>query len=115
MLGTYIQRLRKNKNITLSQLAKRTNISKSYLSNIERNIQTNPSIGILFKLAIALDADIQMLIESSDSISNLNRSSELALNDGELQKRADINESNIKLLEEIRSIIENSKEIKDNS
>lgn len=80
MLGTYIRRLRERKNITLSQLAKKTNISKSYLSNVERNIQTNPSIGILIKIAMALDADIHKLIDSSDSISSLNKPGELPMN-----------------------------------
>ncbi|MBM4764466.1 helix-turn-helix transcriptional regulator [Bacillus sp. B15-48] len=65
MLGSSIQRIRQSKNMTLSQLAKKTNISKSYLSSIERNIQTNPSISILIKIAIALEVDIQKLFESS--------------------------------------------------
>ena len=76
MLGTYIREIRKARNISLSQLSKKTNISKSYLSNIERNIQTNPSIGILTKISDALDADIQELIVASNVSSQLNETNE---------------------------------------
>ena len=76
MLGTYIRQIRKARNISLSQLSKKTNISKSYLSNIERNIQTNPSIGILTKISDALDADIQELIVASNASSQLNETNE---------------------------------------
>lgn len=76
MLGTYIREIRKARNISLSQLSKKTNISKSYLSNIERNIQTNPSIGILTKISDALDADIQELIVASNASSQLNETNE---------------------------------------
>ncbi len=67
MLGTYIRNIRKSKNISLSQLALRTNLSKSYLSYIERNIQTNPSIGVFMRIAEALDTDIKKLIEASNT------------------------------------------------
>ncbi|WP_409303460.1 helix-turn-helix domain-containing protein [Peribacillus sp. SCS-155] len=97
MLGTYIRRLRKGKNITLSQLAKKTNISKSYLSNIERNIQTNPTIGILVKLAIALDADIQSLINANNHSSYLKT------------KRYESLEINHELLEKVKIVIESGR------
>lgn len=64
MLGNRIQRLRKERKLTLSQLAAKTAISKSYLSHMERNIQKNPSIEVLTKLAMALEVDIQTLIIS---------------------------------------------------
>ena len=44
MIGKNIYWLRKEKGLTLSELAERANIAKSYLSNIERNINQNPSI-----------------------------------------------------------------------
>jgi len=62
MFGKNIQKLRKEKKLTLTQLAEKTEISKSYLSHIERNIQTNPSIDVLVKIASALDVDIQTLL-----------------------------------------------------
>ena len=66
MLGDQIQKLRQEKKLTLSQLAAKTEISKSYLSHLERNIQTNPSMEVLIKLAAALDVEIQNLIISDN-------------------------------------------------
>ena len=44
MIGKNIYWLRKEKGLTLSELAERANVAKSYLSNIERDINQNPSI-----------------------------------------------------------------------
>lgn len=62
MFGEYIYRIRKERGYTLSQLADRVGISKSYLSNIERNIKQNPSIHIMEKIATALSIDINELL-----------------------------------------------------
>ncbi|MEH7482317.1 helix-turn-helix transcriptional regulator [Neobacillus drentensis] len=72
MLGKQIQKLRQEKNLTLSQLAEKTCISKSYLSQIERNIQSNPSIEIVGKIATALDVDIQTLLSQDTPIHDSN-------------------------------------------
>lgn len=62
MIGSNIQRIRKKKGLTLSELAERAQISKSYLSNIERNLNQNPSIQIVEKIADVLDADFRILL-----------------------------------------------------
>ena len=54
MIGKNIYLLRKEKGLTLSELAERANIAKSYLSNMERNINQNPSIQIVEKIAQVL-------------------------------------------------------------
>ena len=54
MIGNHIKRYRLQKKMTLSELAEKTEIAKSYLSSIERNIQTNPSITVLEKLAFCI-------------------------------------------------------------
>ena len=70
MLGTNIQKLRQKKKLSLSQLAEKTEISKSYLSHIERNIQTNPTIEVIAKIAVALDVDLQTLLSPNKVISD---------------------------------------------
>lgn len=65
MIGKNIQEIRKRKGLTLSELAIRATISKSYLSNIERSVNTNPSVQILEKIATVLDVDLKTLIEST--------------------------------------------------
>ncbi|PYZ95074.1 transcriptional regulator [Salipaludibacillus keqinensis] len=58
MIGHNIQLFRRKKGLTLTELAERANISKSNLSNIERNINQNPSIKVLEKLASVLDEQL---------------------------------------------------------
>lgn len=55
-----IRQVRENKEISLSELAIRTNIAKSHLSNIERNLK-EPTISVLVKIARALEVDIKEL------------------------------------------------------
>lgn len=51
MFGDRLKEMRIKKQLSLSELAERTKITKSYLSNIERNISTNPTIDVIQKLA----------------------------------------------------------------
>ncbi|MCY9128792.1 transcriptional regulator SinR, partial [Bacillus spizizenii] len=47
MIGQRIKQYRKEKGYSLSELAEKAGVAKSYLSSIERNLQTNPSIQLL--------------------------------------------------------------------
>ena len=58
---TPIRAWREYKNIKMKDLAKKTGISSSYLSQIE-NEKRNPTIDTLKALALALSVDIEMLI-----------------------------------------------------
>jgi transcriptional regulator with XRE-family HTH domain len=53
LIGAEIQRLRKDRGFTLEQLAARAGVSKSVLSQVERD-QTNPTIATLWRIAEAL-------------------------------------------------------------
>ena len=64
MIGKNIARIRKQRGYTLSKLAELANISKSYLSNIERNINKNPSLSVMEKIADVLKVDIETLLKS---------------------------------------------------
>ncbi|GAE91916.1 regulator [Gracilibacillus boraciitolerans JCM 21714] len=66
MIGTNINRIRKRKNLTLSELAERADVSKSYLSNIERNLNDNPSIQIIEKLAEVLGVEVVTLLSDEN-------------------------------------------------
>jgi XRE family transcriptional regulator, master regulator for biofilm formation len=66
MIGTNINRIRKRRGLTLSELADRANVSKSYLSNIERNLNKNPSIQVLKKLAAVLDVDLNFILQAEE-------------------------------------------------
>jgi two-component system OmpR family response regulator len=60
VIGETIRNLRKERNLTLKQMAKRTGLSVSLLSQIER-AESSASISSLYKIAVALDARIQDL------------------------------------------------------
>ncbi|SER48564.1 Transcriptional regulator, contains XRE-family HTH domain [Gracilibacillus ureilyticus] len=68
MIGTNISRMRKQKGLTLSELAEKSKISKSYLSNLERNLNDNPSIQVVEKLAEVLNVDLAALLQSDGDI-----------------------------------------------
>ncbi|SEU09527.1 XRE family transcriptional regulator, master regulator for biofilm formation [Salinibacillus kushneri] len=62
MIGNRIKKRREEMGYTISELAKESGISKSYISNIERNLQKNPSIQFLYKIAEPLDTNIGYLL-----------------------------------------------------
>ncbi|WP_078428928.1 helix-turn-helix domain-containing protein [Alkalihalobacterium alkalinitrilicum] len=63
MNGGNIRELRKKKGMSLDRLSELSGISKSYLSYIERGLQTNPSISVLEKLAQSLGVELVYLIK----------------------------------------------------
>jgi XRE family transcriptional regulator of biofilm formation len=64
MIGEKIAKFRKQRGYNLSELAELANISKSYLSNIERNLNKNPSLEIIIRVATALNVDIVSLLRT---------------------------------------------------
>ena len=60
IIGDTIRTMRKEKELTLKQMSRRTGLSISLLSQIER-AESSPSISSLYKIAIALDSRIQDL------------------------------------------------------
>lgn len=60
VIGETIRGLRKDRNLTLKQMARRTGLSVSLLSQIER-AESSASISSLYKIATALDVRIQDL------------------------------------------------------
>jgi len=101
MIGENIQRIRYMQDLTLSELAEQAQISKSYLSNIENNINQNPSIQIIEKIANVLAVDFQELIGMKDEAGTIPENEWL-----EFVK--ELKESGVKMeeLQEYKSIIE---------
>ena len=59
-IGESIRGIRKDKGLTLKQMARRTGLSISLLSQIER-AESSPSISSLYKIAVALETRIRDL------------------------------------------------------
>jgi two-component system OmpR family response regulator len=60
IIGDTIRTYRKEKELTLKQMSRRTGLSISLLSQIER-AESSPSISSLYKISVALDSRIQDL------------------------------------------------------
>ncbi|MEH7380021.1 helix-turn-helix domain-containing protein [Bacillus sp. JJ1533] len=62
MIGERIRILRRKKRFSITELAKRAGVSKSYLSYIERDVQKNPSLQFITKIAGTLDTSVEYLL-----------------------------------------------------
>ena len=62
MIGDRVKKLRQEKKMSLSELALKAGVAKSYLSSLERNLQTNPSVQFLEKIASVLGVPVDTLI-----------------------------------------------------
>lgn len=75
MLGDNIRKLRKEKKISINKLSKITGIALGYLSDLENNKATNPSIDKLTLIAEALDISVDLFfkddLEEWDTLTNL--------------------------------------------
>ncbi|MFK2826719.1 helix-turn-helix domain-containing protein [Bacillus sp. B190/17] len=65
-IGERIRELRMKKGLSLTELANRAGVAKSYISSVERQIQLNPSIQFLNKISAVLGVNVQQLILEDD-------------------------------------------------
>ena len=65
MVGERLRELRLEKGYSISELAELAGVSKSYLSYIERDVQKNPSLQFLKKIALTLEIEVEDLLGSS--------------------------------------------------
>ncbi|TFJ94340.1 helix-turn-helix domain-containing protein [Lentibacillus salicampi] len=70
MIGEKIKQLRKEKKLSISELAEKAGVAKSYLSSIERNLQTNPSIQFVEKISFVLGVPANHLIREDKTHEN---------------------------------------------
>lgn len=68
MLGNRIKIFRIEQKMSISELAEKAGVAKSYLSSIERNKQTNPSIQFIEKVSEALGVTVNELLYNSDEV-----------------------------------------------
>jgi transcriptional regulator with XRE-family HTH domain/uncharacterized RmlC-like cupin family protein len=73
-IGERIKSLRTQQGMTLAELGERTNLSTSYLSQIERD-KTSPSLSTLETIAKALNIGLRYLFETDDEVAFIVRSS----------------------------------------
>ena len=62
MIGERVKKLREEKKMSMTELAEKAGVAKSYLSSLERNLQTNPSIQFLEKISAVLHVPVDALL-----------------------------------------------------
>jgi len=67
MLGDRIKTLREQNGIGVNELARMANMNASYISAIERNVKTNPSIDVLEKIATALQVSVSDILTNPEN------------------------------------------------
>ncbi len=72
-----IKELRKNKYITKSKLAKLSEISRSYLTELENETKTNPTLETLFKISQALEVNVKDLFYTFADIEKIKQDLEI--------------------------------------
>ena len=65
--NSLIKKIRKSKGMTLEVLSKKTGLSLSFISQVERGV-TNPSINSLRKIAVALEVPLTTFFEESHPV-----------------------------------------------
>lgn len=68
-----IKGIRKKKGISIRELSKKTNISRSYLSELENNKKINPTLQSLLKIASALNVNVKDLFYTRLDIEDLKK------------------------------------------
>ncbi|GKU84414.1 helix-turn-helix domain-containing protein [Niallia sp. NCCP-28] len=71
MIGDRVKKLRLEKRMSLSELAEQAGVAKSYLSSLERNLQSNPSIQFLEKIAVVFNVPVDHLINEQQNKEDL--------------------------------------------
>ena len=99
MIGYRVKSLREERKMSISELAAKSGVAKSYISSLERNLQTNPTILVLEKISRILCIKIDVL---------LNEQAEKSIDEEWMEIMQDVMRSNISK-EEIRQFIENRK------
>lgn len=65
-LGMRIRYLRKQKGLSIEDLALESNVNKNYLSDVERGMR-NPTVVVVERIASALEVDLSTLFKGIQS------------------------------------------------
>lgn len=62
MIAYRVKSLREERKMSISELSAKSGVAKSYISSLERNLQTNPTILVLEKIARILCIKVDTLL-----------------------------------------------------
>jgi XRE family transcriptional regulator of biofilm formation len=64
MIGQKVKQLRLGQGLSLTELAEKAGVAKSYLSSMERDIRSNPSIHFLEKISSVLGVPLETFLQN---------------------------------------------------
>lgn len=76
-VGQQVRKLREQKGLSLTGLSGRAKVAKSYLSSLERDLQSNPSVQLLKKIADALNVSVNTLVYGDENGGHSHDSNEI--------------------------------------
>ncbi len=62
-----MKKIRQAKKMSMTELAEKSKVAKSYISSIERNIKVNPSIQVLEKISKILEVPLNYILSTDDT------------------------------------------------
>ncbi|OXM82832.1 helix-turn-helix domain-containing protein [Paenibacillus rigui] len=65
MIGKKVKELRLAQGLSLSELAEKAGVAKSYLSSMERDLRSNPSIHFLEKISHVLGVPVETFLHNT--------------------------------------------------
>lgn len=69
--GEHIKKIRTEKGLSMRELERRSGLSQSYISQLEKGIQQNPKNETIQKLALGLNTDYQELLRKAGHVDSL--------------------------------------------
>ncbi|WHY55233.1 helix-turn-helix domain-containing protein [Peribacillus simplex] len=96
MIGYRVKAHREERKMSISELSAKSGVAKSYISSLERNLQTNPTILVLEKIARILCIKVDVL---------LNEQADKSIDEEWMEIMHDVMESGISK-EEMREFIQ---------
>lgn len=66
MIGYRVKSLREERKMSISELSTKSGVAKSYISSLERNLQTNPTILVLEKISRILCIKVDALLNEQE-------------------------------------------------
>ena len=100
-LGSRLRVVRKNLGLTLSQLSKKSKISKAYLSQLENEQFSNPSTEVIVKLCSALGVSFESIIGSKDISPNVFSGNAIPIHLRAIAQEENLNEQDLSMLSNI--------------
>lgn len=88
VIGQQLKNIRKDKDITLTEISKKTDLSIGFLSNLERD-QTSPTIDVLHKICNALNITLNDILQQDSESQETKKTGNITTADENIVRKDD--------------------------